>query len=241
SVYSQTSAHPLYWPFLLLAFAAAFLTAYYIFRALFLAFHGDRSRDASLPHAHEGPWVMQLPLVVLSALAVVAGLFVFVPSFQHLLSVPTIATALVGANLPPTYAAPDLAISGLSIGLGLAGIGLAYLLWGHGRVYVLPEASPVQPVRRLLLNLYYFKAGYDGRGEKGVYTIARAADFVDRFVIDGAIRGMERLFARLSDSGRRMQTGVVSDYAAYVVVGLVGFLVLLLYVAPWVATMWGGG
>ena len=91
------------------------------------------------------------------------------------------------------------------------------------------------------MNLYYFKAGYDWIGAKGVYTIARAADFVDRFVIDGAIRGMERLFARLSDGARRMQTGVVSDYAAYVVIGLVGFLVLLLYIAPWIASVWGGG
>jgi NADH-quinone oxidoreductase subunit L len=241
SVYSQTAAHPLYWPFLILAYSAVFLTAYYIFRAFLLAFHGERARDPALPHAHEGPWTMQVPLVVLSVLAVVAGLFVFLPAFQHLLEVPTIATTLVGANVPPTYALTDLALSGVSVLLGVVGIAVAFVLWGNGRVFVLPESSPAQPVRRLLLNLYYFKAGYDWIGEKGVYTIARAADFVDRFVIDGAVRGMERLFARLSDGARRIQTGVVSDYAAYVVVGLVGLLVLLLYVAPWIATVWGGG
>jgi NADH-quinone oxidoreductase subunit L len=241
SVYSQTAAHPLYWPFLILAYAAVFLTAYYIFRAFLLAFHGDKARDESLPHAHEGPWTMQVPLVVLSILAVVAGAFVFLPAMQHLLSVPTMATALVGANVPPTYAATDLVLSAVSVLLGAAGIAVAYLLWGNGRVFVLPENSPAQPVRRLLLNLYYFKAGYDWIGAKGVYTIARAADFVDRFVIDGAVRGMERLFAGLSDGGRRIQSGVVSDYAAYVIVGLVGFLVLLLYIAPWIATVWGGG
>ena len=241
SVYSQTGAHPLYWPFLILAYGAVFLTAYYIFRAFLLAFHGDKPRDGSLPHAHEGPWTMQVPLVVLSVLAVVAGLFVFLPAMQHLLAVPSMATTLVGANVPPTYAVTDLALSAVSVLLGVAGIAVAFVLWGGGRVYVLPESSPAQPVRRLLLNLYYFKVGYDWIGAKGVYTIARAADFVDRFVIDGAIRGMERLFARLSDGARRLQTGVVSDYAAYVIVGLVGFLVLLLYVAPWIASVWGGG
>jgi proton-translocating NADH-quinone oxidoreductase chain L len=241
SVYSQTSAHPLYWPFLVLAYAAVFLTAYYIFRAFLLAFHGDKPRDETLPHAHEGPWTMQVPLIVLSGLAVVAGLFVFLPAMQHLLSVPSVATALVGANVPPTYAATDLILSALSVLLGVAGIAVAFALWGNGRVFVLAESSPAQPVRRLLLNLYYFKAGYDWIGAKGVYTIARAADFADRYVIDGAVRGMERTFARLSNGARRLQTGVVSDYAAYVIVGLVGFLVLLLYVAPWIATVWGGG
>ncbi len=241
SVYSETTAHPLYWPFLILAFAAVFLTAYYIFRAFLLAFHGEKVRDASLPHAHEGPWVMQVPLVVLSAFAVVAGLFVFVPSFANLLAVPTTATLLVGASVPPTYTSVELALSGLSTGLGIAGIAVAFVLWGNGRVFALADTSPAQPVRRLLLNLYYFKIGYDWIGEKGVYTIARVADFVDRFVIDGAVRGMERSFARLSDTARKLQTGVVSDYAAYVVTGLVGFLLLLLYVAPWVAHVWGGG
>jgi len=241
SVYSQTSAHPLYWPFLILAYAAVFLTAYYIFRAFFLAFHGEKARDAALPHAHEGPWTMQVPLVVLSVLAFVAGLFVFLPSFQHLLAVPSVATVLVGANVPPAYATTDIVLSLLSIGLGVTGIFVAALLWGNGRVFVLAESSPAQPVRRLLLNLYYFKIGYDWIGAKGVYTISRAADFVDRYVIDGAVHGMERAFGRLSDNARRIQTGVVSDYAAYVIVGLVGFLVLLLYVAPWIASTWGGG
>ena len=240
SVYSETAAHPLYWPFLIFAFAAVFLTAYYIFRAFFLAFYGESSRDPSLPHAHEGPWVMQVPLIVLSALAVIAGAFVFLPSFQHLLAVPSTSTLLVGASVPPTYGVADLGISILSVGLGLGGIGVAWLLWGNGRIVALPEGSPVQPVRRLLLNLYYFKDGYDWIGAKGVYTIARAADFVDRYVIDGAVRGMERAFARLSDGMRRVQTGVVSDYAAYVVSGLVGFLILLLYVAPWIVRIWGG-
>ena len=119
-----------------------FLTAYYIFRAFLLAFHGDHARDPSLPHAHEGPWTMQVPLVVLSALAVVAGLFVFLPAMQHLLAVPSVATSLVGANVPPTYAATDLVLSSASVLLGVAGIAVAFVLWGNGRVYVLAESSP---------------------------------------------------------------------------------------------------
>ena len=239
SVYSETAAHPLYWPFLLLAFAAVFLTAYYIFRAWYLAFSGAAPRDASLPHAHEPSWKMQLPLVVLSALAIGAGFLAFIPSFDHLFQAPTLVATLA-TNLPPVYGTTDLLLSAASVGLGLAGIGLATVLWGGGKVFQLGETSPAQPVRRLLLNLYYFKAGYDWIGAKGVYTVARVADFVDRFVIDGAVRGLERSFARFSDGLRRAQTGLVSDYAAYVVSGVVGFLLLLLFFAPWIVSAWGG-
>ncbi|HTT15027.1 MAG TPA: NADH-quinone oxidoreductase subunit L [Thermoplasmata archaeon] len=235
SVYSQLGAHPAYWPFFVLALAAVFLTAYYIFRAWFLVFSGDRPRDPTLPPAHEGPWVMQVPLVVLSAFAVGAGLFVFLPGFQNLL----LGGAGV-AGIPPTYGTTDLILSSVSVLLAVAGIVLAWRLWGNGRVFVLAENSPAQPVRRLLLQRYYLKAGFDWIGLKAVYSVSRAADFVDRYVIDGTVRGLERIFAALSDRLRRMQTGVVSDYAAYVVAGLLAVFVLLLVVAPYLVARFGG-
>jgi NADH-quinone oxidoreductase subunit L len=235
AVYSDLGAHPAYWPFFLLAYAAIFLTAYYIFRAWFLAFSGDGPRDPTLPPAHEGPWVMQAGLVILSAFAIVGGLFVFWPGFQGLL--------LYGdgvAGIPPVYGTTEIALSAISVGLAGSGILVAWRLWGNGRVFSLPETSAAQPVRRLLLNRYYFKAGYDWIGAKGIYTVARAADFVDQFVIDGTIRGFERMFAGLSDRLRRIQSGLVSDYAAYVVAGLIALFVLLLIVAPYLVSMWGG-
>ena len=231
SVYSTLGTHPLYWPFFLLALLAVFLTAYYIFRAWFLAFSGDRPRDPTLPEAHEGPWMMQVPLAVLSAFAVVAGLFVFIPGF---------ASLLPGVGIPPTYTSTDLVLSSISVGLGAGGIGLAYSLWGNGRVFELPANSVLQPVRRLLLNRYYYKEAVDAFGLTVVYSAARAADFFDRFVIDGTVRGLERMFAAASDRLRRMQSGVVSDYAAYVVAGLVAVFALLLIVGPYVLARFGG-
>ncbi|HYA56996.1 MAG TPA: NADH-quinone oxidoreductase subunit L [Thermoplasmata archaeon] len=235
SVYSQLGAHPAYWPFFLLAFAAVFLTAYYIFRAWFLAFSGEKTRDPTLPHPHEGPWVMQVPLIVLSAFAVGAGLFVFWPNFQGLLF-----HGYGVGGIPPTYGTTDLLLSAVSVGLAGSGIGVAWLLWGNGRVVDLPSTSAAQPVRRLLLNRYYFKVTYDWIGAKGVYTVARAADFFDQYVIDGTVHGFERGFAWTSDRLRRIQSGVVSDYAAYVVAGLLALFVLLLVVAPYVVAHFGG-
>jgi NADH-quinone oxidoreductase subunit L len=85
------------------------------------------------------------------------------------------------------------------------------------------------------------KDAYDWIGAKGVYTISRAADFVDQYVIDGTVHGFERAFAKLSDRLRPMQSGLVSDYAAYVVAGMVAVFALLLVVAPYLISKLGGG
>jgi NADH-quinone oxidoreductase subunit L len=233
SVYSVLGAHPAYWPFFLLAFAGVFLTAYYIFRAWFLAFSGERPRDPALGHGHEPPWTMRGPLVVLAAFATGAGVLAFLPGMQNLLD--------HGAGIPPSFGTQDLLVSAASGGLAVAGILLAWALWGSGRVYELPATSAAQPVRRLLLNRYYFKVAYDWVGETAVYTVARAADFLDRYVIDGAVHGFERAFSVLSDRLRRMQSGFVSDYASYLVAGLLVVFAFLLLIAPFVLDRLGGG
>ncbi len=233
SVYSVLGTHPDYWPFFLLAFAAVFLTAYYIFRAWFLAFSGEHGRDPEHAHGHEGPWTMQVPLVVLSIFAVGAGALAFLPGFGNLLE--------HGSGIPPVYGPTQIALSAASVGLALGGIGLAWRLWGNGRIAPQPTASVVVGMRQVLLERYYFKRGYDWIGQRGVYTVARAADFFDRFVIDGTIRGIEAAFAGLSERARRMQSGFVLDYASYVVVGLLIVFALLLVVAPFVLDRLGGG
>ncbi|MGI0052806.1 MAG: NADH-quinone oxidoreductase subunit 5 family protein, partial [Thermoplasmata archaeon] len=231
SLYGELGSHPLYWPFYLLALATVYLTAYYIFRAWFLAFSGDKPRDPNLPVAHEAPWVMLLPMLALAVLAAVSGLFPFVPAFAHLLP---------GAGIPPTYSLTDIGLSGVSVGLGLAGIATAAYFWGNGRVVPATQGTPTDALRRLLLNRYYFKAGYDALGQVGVYGFARILDFLDQYVIDGAARGLERAFGGLSERGRRIQTGMVLDYASYVVAGVVMLLVFLLVVAPYAISAWGG-
>jgi len=235
SVYSTLGTHPDYWPFFLLAFLSVFLTAYYIFRVWFLTFSGDGPRDPSLPHAHEGPWTMRAPMLVLSAFAVAGGALVFLPGFQRLLLFGNSA-----AGIPPAFGTTDLLLSGASVALGVGGILLAWTMWGRGRVYPLPTSSAARSVRSLLLQRYYFKIGYDWIGAKGVYTVARAADFFDQYVIDGTVHGFERAFAALSNRMRRLQTGLVSDYASYVVAGLVALFVLLLLVAPYLVGRFGG-
>ncbi len=107
-------------------------------------------------------------------------------------------------------------------------------------MFVLPADSPLQSIRTVLLNRYYVKDFYDWVGLRLVYGGSRVADFVERYVIDGTIHGFERLGTSVSNSMRRGQSGLVSDYASYVVLGVIGLLVLLLFVAPLLLASVGG-
>jgi NADH-quinone oxidoreductase subunit L len=238
SVYTAAQTHPLYWPFYVLALLTVFMTAYYIFRVWFLTFSGDHPRDPTLPHAHDAPWTMTVPIVLLSALAVVAGLLVFLPQFGGLFAAGIGFPATPG--VPPTYSTTDILLSALSVGLGVGGIATAYVFWGNGRVFALAADSPAQPIRRLLLERYYVKAGVDWFGLHVVYAVARFMDFVDQYIIDGTVHGFERLFSELSVRMRRLQSGVVLDYAAYVVVGLAVALVFLYLIVPAFPALGGG-
>ncbi|MCI4341200.1 MAG: NADH-quinone oxidoreductase subunit L [Thermoplasmata archaeon] len=230
SVYGTLATHPVYWPFFLMALATVFLTAYYIFRAFFLAFSGPASRDPTLPTAHEASWVMTGPLLALSGLAMGAGLLPFIPAF---------ASLLPGAGIPPHYGLTELALSGISLGLAAGGIGLAYSLWGNGKVYTAAPNSALGPVRALLLRRYYFKDAYDAIGLRGLYGLSRAADFVERYMIDGTVHGLERAFGGLSNRLRHIESGVVLDYAAFLVSGLLFLLLFLLVIAPWLVSTGG--
>ena len=238
SVYAAAQTHPLYWPFYVLALLTVFMTAYYIFRVWFLTFSGEHPRDPTLAHAHEAPWTMTVPIIVLSALAVVAGALVFVPQFGALFAAGIGFPATPG--VPPTYTTTDILLSSLSVGLGVGGILTAYVLWGNGRVFTLPDDSAAQPIRRLLLERYYVKAGVDWFGLRVVYPAARFFAFVDEYLIDGTVHAFERLFSDLSIRLRRVQSGVVLDYAAYVVVGLAVFLVFFYLIVPAIPALGGG-
>jgi NADH-quinone oxidoreductase subunit L len=235
SVYdqAQTAGHAYLWPLLGVAVATVFLTGYYIFRAYYLTFSGDRPRDPTIAHVHESPWSMRVPLLVLSGFAIVAGLLVYWPTFATLFD--------MGAGVPAPIDALDIDLSSLWTVVGVAGIVVAWRMWGNGRVYTLPADSAAQGVRRVLLRRYYLKEAYDWFGLRAVYALARFTEFVDTYVVDGTIRGLERMFSAASGRLRRLQSGVVSDYAAYVATGLVAGLLFLVFVGPYLAKMFGGG
>jgi NADH-quinone oxidoreductase subunit L len=125
----------------LIGVITAGITSFYMFRLIFLTFHGvSRVEPEKEHHVHESPPVMAVPLIVLAVLATVGG-FVGLPDgllwgnafsrflapvFAHavggLLGVPTTVTEVRGASA-------GLALSATALAAGLLGIFLAWLLY----------------------------------------------------------------------------------------------------------------
>ena len=143
---------------------AAFLTAFYTMRQITMTFLGE-ARTPEAEHAHETPWTMTTPLVILSIFAVGFG-WVGIPEDFMNLSLPTNwFHSFVGHTLPHPMAAPVFSWIplGTSLVVALGGLGIGYLTYRNFK-----SADAVDPMRKLLSpvyhfieNKYYFDEAYD--------------------------------------------------------------------------------
>ncbi|WP_323676689.1 NADH-quinone oxidoreductase subunit L [Halorubellus sp. PRR65] len=231
---------------------AVFFTGFYTFRMVFLTFHGEpRSDTAKDPHGVR--WNVKGPLAVLGVLAAVAGLVNMVPvkkvtgaeidflhkwlggpeSLAHQTSVHHYADVLLhdaahytAGTLAGGEVGTVLISAGISLALALAGAGLAY------RLYNVPE--PVEHTDKLgaakdvLYNNYYQDEFQVFLAERVTMPLAKAADTFDQGVIDGAVNGVSSVSLFSGRRVKRVQTGLVTNYALLLTLG---FLVLLVAMA----------
>jgi NADH-quinone oxidoreductase subunit L len=224
--------HPLVWLF---GFITAGLTAFYMFRLIFLAFFGEGRYSADVRHhLHESPRSMTLPLVVLGILSIVGG-FVGLPAwlgtnrFFHFLE-PSLALALntEAAEYPH---AQELVFAGLSICVALAGIYLAY------RLYVVNPKAPAElaarwkAVHRVLFRKYYVDELYDATIINPAVTASTRLLWkqADAGLIDGTVNGVGRTIQHFASVLKNVQNGLLRGYAAWILLGMVAVL-LYMYV-----------
>jgi NADH-quinone oxidoreductase subunit L len=218
--------HPLMWALLLLG---AFLTAFYTFRLLFLAFFGaPRMPKDVAHHVHESPRVMTLPLGVLAILTVVAGWWLGVPS-EH--------GTRFERFLAPVFPVREGAHGGsvaymllvLSVVVVTAGIVLAWFLYMSAPVRPEVIGRPRTPIHRLLLNAYYVDLAYDRLLVGPFYRLAGFFGGVfDLRVVDGLVNGIGRAVVAWAEGARRVQTGYVVNYALTMLAGAVIVVAALL-------------
>ncbi|HLE84971.1 MAG TPA: NADH-quinone oxidoreductase subunit L [Thermoanaerobaculia bacterium] len=231
------------WLLYAVGLATAGLTACYMFRAVFLTFHGKfRGTDEERHHLHESPPVMTVPLVVLAIGAAVVG-FLGIPAvFPHLFGVEA-DWNWIDRFLEPSYsdvvaAEPHHLGLGAEIGFMLlavlvaaAGIGLAWRFYGGDRG--LDEgrrtAARFPGVHRVLVNKYYVDELYDAALVRPLRGLSRFFwRVVDGRVIDGTIHLGAYLTELTGDLGRLTTTGNVRNYALYFFLGLVVLLTWVL-------------
>ena len=197
----------------------AFLTAFYSFRLVFVAFWGPSRVD---PHVarqvHEPSPTMTVPLIVLAALAIVTG-YLGIPGF--------LSPALPGPmSLPPVHeGAASFAIMALATVMGLGGIALAYV------VYVLKPALPsilAQQWSSLYagsLHKWYVDELYDAWFVRPTMEAANDLwQWVDMRIIDATVNGVAGSINLWSRALRLIQSGEVQHYALAMALGAVVIL-----------------
>ncbi len=202
------------------------LTAFYMFRSVYLTFYGKfRGTHEQEHHLHESPPVMTIPLWILAAGAVVAG-FVGVPKalgginrFHHWLEPvlfhPTEHEVSVGM---------EWALMVIAVIVAAAGILLARRLYGGDdgveRERAFAGRSPA--LYRLLANKYYVDEIYDALIVKPLAALSRFFwKVIDTYVIDGTINFGAFLTELTGDVGRFTTTGNVRSYALYFFFGVI--------------------
>ena len=221
--------HRLLW-FILLA--GVFLTAMYAARLVFLAFFGrPRMSKEQAHHLHESPAVMTVPLGLLAILTAVAGI-IGVPS-EH----GTTFTRFLAPVLPAAEGehggVAALALAAVSVIAALAGVFVAWLVYGRGQVDAEKIGVAENPVHRLVLNKYYVDELYDALFVKPLYRLFLwCAQIFDVKVIDGLVNGVARAVIAWALSLRRLQTGFVMNYALGMLLGAVALVAFLLVTHP---------
>jgi NADH-quinone oxidoreductase subunit L len=204
----------------------AILTAFYVTRALWLTFHGE-PRDLHLyEHAHESPAVMTLPLVALAIGSATLGLLVGFPpdqGFIHSFLGP--AVTVEGAAERAVELSTLLGLAAVSVAAGIVGIVIGVAMYVRHRPDPAAVTRAAGPIYRLLVNKYYIDELYDHRIVEALRAFFGVLWAFDVHVIDGLANGIGRLAAVGGGGARRLQTGVVGNYALTVVVGLLVVLV----------------
>ncbi|MGH7496504.1 MAG: NADH-quinone oxidoreductase subunit L [bacterium] len=190
---AMTGMHPVH----LLVFAAlvisAGLTAFYMFRMLYLTFAGQPARQEVLEHAHESPGVMVIPLFVLGFLSVVGG---YGKWFEHLVTKPGLPNggleAIEHVAESTAHTAHTMAMI-VSIGIASLGILLSTSVYFWKRISADAVASRFPKLYQFLLNKWYFDELYAATILAATTTISRTAAWIDRVVIDGVVNGVARI------------------------------------------------
>ena len=197
---------------------ASIMTAFYMFRLMFLTFFKEfRGTVEEKHHLHESPSLITIPLIVLAFLATVGGL-ISLPGNSWLNNyltpiLPKLATA--AHHLGTTeYILMAIAVVG-----GLVGIGLAYAK------YIKQNTVPTEDARitgfsKVLYNKYYVDEIYDAIIVKPINVLSLFFRDTVETGLSALVFGFGKVTNEISYQGKKLQTGSIGLYLFAFVIGL---------------------
>ena len=209
----------------IIGLVTAFLTAFYMFRLIFVTFYGDSRVDPNVDsHLHESPPVMWVPLAILAIPSALIGLLLGWGGhdswFHHF-------TKSVFPEAHHEASGNMILFMVISSVVGLAGIAFAWSRYSK-RV---PSDEPTNALHKLLANKYYVDEVYNALIVQPIkngshYLLWR---LVDNGIIDGIVNGVGAIIRFIGGTLRRLQTGIVQAYIVSMVLGIVLFLAYYLF------------
>jgi NADH-quinone oxidoreductase subunit L len=204
-VAAYTHAPWMYW----VGVITAGMTAFYVFRAWFMAFTGEYRGHA---HPHESPLVMTGPLIILALLAIGGGFAFKVPRYLE--------------SMFPE--GPENQVMALvSAAVGLFGIFLAYVFYVAKPGLADSFAKAMGGLYTLVYNKYFVDEAYDAAVVEPLVEGSRTVLWrgIDAGLIDGTVNGVGRRSRGVGSILRLIQSGNIRSYAAWVVLGSIVLLI----------------
>lgn len=218
---------------------AAFFTAFYMFRLVYLVFHGKERFDHHKLHPHESPKVMTVPLSVLAFLSVLGG-FLGVPYvlgfwFSHhpnalenfLMPIFAKSNNILGVPLEHELHAIEYLFIAIAIAVALIGIKVAINYYSDDRLlHPRRIAEKFKAAFNLSLNKYYLDEIYFYLIVDPIVNGSRSFLWkkFDVGVVDGIVNGSATVVQKIAEALRRIQTGIAQNYALLMMAGIAAIL-----------------
>ena len=195
---AMTSHNPLHIVIFGVLLLSAGITAFYMFRLVYLTFFGAPAKRDVHHHIHESPTVMTVPLIVLGVLSVVGG---YGHWFKDLVTKPELASYAASAVAPAAAAEAghDVAHTAHTLAMWLsifvAGLGIllstAFYYWKKFSADAMAERF--KPVYNFLLNKWHFDDLYNSTVVAGTHLFSRVSAWFDLKVVDGLVNGVAKV------------------------------------------------
>ena len=210
----------------------AFLTAFYMFRLIFVTFYGQSRVESDVAaHLHESPPVMWVPLAILAVPSAIIGLLLgwggHGSAFHHFTDNVFKAAKEIGHGGHGEASGSMVLFMIISGIVGLVGIGAAWMRYSKRT----PSAQPGTALHKLVANKYYIDEIYTAVFVQPIKNVSHYLlwRIVDTGIIDGIVNGVAGAIRIIGGTLRRLQTGVVQAYIVSMVVGIVIFLAYYLF------------
>ena len=222
SILGQALDQKSYLLFGVAAFVAG-LTTFYMFRLFFVAFLGEARTDTA-KHAHESPPVMSLPLIVLAIFALFGGFIGIANNYSSQFMPGAESLSVAQQAMEPLHSPGPMLI-----GIGAVAVGFfaAFALYRNTATDPLPVK--LGSLATAMKNRFYFDELYEATVIRLHDSLAAAADWIDRWIVEGFCIGTVRGGTDLTGRALRLlQTGNLQTYAFLFVFGVAVLIYLVL-------------